>query len=172
MSGFTLATNRQIKKDISHRWKRYFIDFTLTKKYHPSILSYLSNWQTPFLFFFFYRTMVPASPGIYLFYVKPNPQIYIEQSFIMYVGYSMNLYKRYGDYLGTYKNSDEPNYYERRVMLNVWEDCLYYTFIELKNKTEKEIKEIEDKIIDSLVPCINRDFANAVIKQQVRINRI
>ncbi|MBK7649444.1 MAG: hypothetical protein IPJ20_00070 [Flammeovirgaceae bacterium] len=89
----------------------------------------------------------------------------------MYVGYSMNLFNRYGDYLTKYKNSDEPNYFERRLMLNVWEDKLYYTYLNLKGHTENKIQKIEEKIIDSLVPPINRDFANAVIKQQVRLNR-
>lgn len=171
MSGFALVTNKQIKKDVSHRWRKYFVDFTFTKKFHPSIAAHLLNWSVPQLFTAANKAHVPKLPGIYLFFVKPNPQIYPEQSYIMYVGYSMNLFKRYGDYLTTYKNSDEPNYFERRLMLNAWEDCLFYTYIELQNMSEADIQNIEEKIIDSIVPPINRDFANAKIKQQVRLNR-
>jgi hypothetical protein len=168
---FGLYTNKQIKKDRHFRWYKFFIDFTLTKKYHPKISSYISSWTTPVLFNSINRATVPNEPGIYLFFTKPDSHVYLEQSFILYVGMSMNLYSRYGDYLTTYKNSDEPNYFDRRVMLNVWEDCLYYSFIELKGKTEKEVKEIEDMIIDSIVPPINRKFAHATIKEQVRIYR-
>lgn len=171
MAGFGLYTNKQLKKDVNLRWNRYFVDFTLTSKFHSQIAAHLATWHPPFLFSTSNRINVPHSPGIYLFFVKPNLQIHAEQSFIMYVGYSMDLHTRYGDYLTTYKNSDEPNYFERRVMLNVWEDILHYTFINLNGHTKKQIESIEDKIIDSLVPPINRDFANAVIKQQVRINR-
>jgi hypothetical protein len=171
MTSFGLVTNKQIKKDINYRWRSYFIEFQLTKKYYPKVSAYIANWQTPFLFNAANRSRVPHVPGIYLFFVKPNVQMHSEQSFILYVGYSMNLYNRYGDYLTTYKNSDEPNYFERRLMLNAWEDILQYTFINLTGYSEKQIQKIEDQIIDSLVPPINRDFAHATIKQQVRLNR-
>ena len=171
MSGFGLYTNKQLKNNINLRWRQYFIDFTLSNKYHPQIAGHLATWQPPFLFNAANRINVPNQAGIYLFFIKPNVQIYPEQSFIMYVGYSMNLFNRYYDYLTTYKNSDEPNYFERRLMLNAWEDVLYYTFINLNGQTEAAIQKIEDKIIDSLVPPINRDFAHGTIKQQVRINR-
>lgn len=171
MSGFVLKSNAKIKNDRSLRWMKYFIDFTLTQKYQADLQAYSGQWVPPFLFTNTARKHVPNTPGIYLFFIKPNYQVYPEQSFIAYVGYSMNLQSRYEDYLYKYKNSDEPNYYERRLMLNVWEDCLFYTYIPLAGLTEKQIKLLEDKIIDSLVPPINRDFANAIIKQQVRLNR-
>lgn len=171
MAGFGLYTNTQIKRDKNLRWRKFFIDFTLTNKYHGSIAAHLATWVPSFPFNAANRVIVPNNPGIYLFFVKPNPIVYPEQSFVMYVGMAMNLFNRYGDYLTTYKNSDEPNYFERRIMLNVWEDQLYYTFIDLSGLTEKQIKKIEDKIIDSLVPPINRRFAHATIKQQVRLNR-
>lgn len=171
MSGFTLITNKQIKKEIDRRWFKYFVDFTMTKKSHPVIAKYISSWSLPVQFNRFNRSSIPRKPGIYLFFVKPPQQIFSEQSYILYVGYSMNLFNRYGDYLYTYKNSDEPNYFERRVMLNAYENVLFYAYLDLNNLTEVEIQEVEDHIIDSIVPPINRDFANAVIKQQVRLNR-
>jgi hypothetical protein len=171
MSGFGLYTNKQLKKRRDLRWRNCFLDFSLTNKFHPQIAPHLANWVAPFSFNAANRATVPNDPGIYLFFIKPNVQIYPEQSYIMYVGYSMNLYNRYGDYLNTYKNSDEPNHFERRLMLNAWEDELHYTYFTLVGYSLKQIQAIEDKIIDSLVPPINRDFANAIIKQQVRINR-
>jgi hypothetical protein len=171
MSGFGLYTNYQLKKRRDLRWRNYFLDFSLTNKFHPQIAAHLANWVASFSFNAANRELVPKDPGIYLFFVKPNIQMYPEQSFIMYVGYSMNLYDRYGDYLYTYKNSDEPNHFERRLMLHAWENELQYTYFTLIGYTEKQIQAIEDKIIDSLVPPINRDFAHAIIKQQVRINR-
>jgi len=171
MIGYGLITNSQIKKNINYRWKKFFIDFHFSNKFHPKLIPHISNWCPPFLFNTANRNLVPREPGIYLFFVRPDLQIFNEQSYIMYVGYSMNLYNRYGDYLTTYKNSDEPNLFDRRLMLNVWENNLYYTFINLNGLTEANIQRIEEKIIDSLVPPINRDFANAIIKQQVRLNR-
>ncbi|MCF8368072.1 MAG: hypothetical protein K9G76_03460 [Bacteroidales bacterium] len=171
MLGFGLYTNKGIKRDKKLRWRNYFIDFTLTNKYYPQLIGNINNWSNPFPFNQANRNSVPPSPGIYIFFVKPNLQIHPEQSFIMYVGYSMNLYNRYGDYLTTYKNSDEPNYFERRLMLNAWESVLQYSFLDLAGYTEKQITKLETKIIDALVPPINRDFAHATIKQQVRLNR-
>ena len=166
-----LLTNKQLKKDPSKRWFKYFIDFSLTKQDYASLSIHLNSWSKAFNFTKTNRLKVPKVPGIYLFYVKPDVQIHVEQSYILYIGYSMNLYNRYGDYLNTYKNSDEPNYIERRIMLNVWEEDLYYTFIELTKLTEVEIQAIEEKMIDATVPPVNRKFVNAVIKQQVRLYR-
>lgn len=171
MPGFALYTNKQIKKDLTFRWFKYFVDFTLTNKFHPKISTHLLKWHKPFEFNKVNRALVPKLPGIYLFFVKPKAQIFVEQSYVMYVGYSMNLWDRYYNYLHTYKNSEEPNYFERRVMLNLYEDVLFYTFIELDTLTETQIERLEEKIIDSLVPPINRDFATAIIKQQIRLNR-
>jgi hypothetical protein len=168
---FVLWDNEKIKKDINVRWRKYFIDFNLTNSIHSKIKVHL-NWASPIPFNKGNRTKIPKLPGIYLFFVKPTSRIHEEQSFILYVGYSMNLYNRYGDYLYKYSNSDEPNYIERRIMLNSWSDYLYYTYIDLNGKTESEITKIESDIIDSLVPPINRDFAHAVIKEQVRLNRL
>src|ERR1700743_146671 len=111
MPSFGLYTNAQLKKDINRRWFKYFVDFTLTDKFHPKILSHISKWHTPFEFTKANRKLVPKKPGIYLFFVKPKAHIFFEQSYIMYVGYSMNLWDRYYNYQHTYKNSDEPNYF-------------------------------------------------------------
>jgi hypothetical protein len=171
MAGLGLYTNKKIKNDRNLRWRSYFIDFHLTNKFHPKIAAHVATWQPSFQFNAENRATVPNVPGIYLFFVKPSVQVYPEQSFILYVGRSMNLYNRYGDYLTTYKNSDEPNHLERRLMLNAWEAELQYTYFTLAGYTEIQVEKIEKQIIDSLVPPINRSFANATIKQQVRINR-
>lgn len=171
MAGIGLYSNKRIRKDRGLRWRSYFVDFDLTNKYHAQVAAHIGTWQSPFHFNAANRANVPKVPGIYLFFVKPQLQIYSEQSFIMYVGRSMNLYNRYGDYLNTYKNSEEPNHFERRLMLNAWEKELQFTYFTLIGYNEKKVEKIEKKIIDSLVPPINRDFAHASIKQQVRINR-
>ncbi|MBC5991417.1 hypothetical protein [Pontibacter cellulosilyticus] len=172
MSGFSLYTNKRIKKEKSTRWLKFFIDFDFSKKNHTKLRKYISSWAPPLLFNKANRKLVPNQPGIYLFFVKPDKQLFNEQSYILYIGYSMNLWKRYGDYINKYKPSEEPNYFHRRLMLNAWEDSLYYTFLELKNHTQAEVMEIEDMLIDSMVPPINRDFTHAFIKEQVRINRM
>jgi len=107
--------------------------------------------------------------GIYIFFVKPNFQFFSEQSFIMYIGYTMNLKSRYDDYL-KYKNSDEPNLLYKRMMLNIWEETLYYSFASL-NKAREEVKQIETEMISSVVPPINKEFLDAYVKQQVDLYR-
>lgn len=81
----------------------------------------------------------------------------------------MNLHSRYGDYLNKYKKSDEINYFERRVMLNTWEDELYYTYIELPGYRRDAVAAIEEILIDCLVPPINLEFTTAYIQEQVRL---
>lgn len=170
MSGCSLYSNKRIKKEKHLRWQSFFVDFGLTMKYKADVNPYCTNWSSPFLFTKQGRQGVPKNPGIYIFFVVPSYQIHHTQSFALYVGYSMNLFNRYYDYI-CYKRSDEPNHLERRMMLNIWEDCLYYSYVSMPGMTEKDIQTTEEKIIDALVPPINRDFINATIKEQVRIYR-
>ena len=50
----------------------------------------------------------------------------------------MNLQSRYEDYL-QYQNSDNPNLLYKRIMLNIWEDYLYYSYVVI-NGDEETIK--------------------------------
>lgn len=167
---FSLYTNKYIKKDPGFRWWSFFIDFTLTNQHASSLATHLSNWSTPFIFSQKARKNVPKTPGIYIFYVQPSIQLHPAQSFVLYIGYSMNLWNRYYDYI-VYKRSEEPNYIDRRIMLNVWEKNLYYSYISLPGFTEDQVLEIEQKLYNSLVPPINRSFTQATVKEQVRLNR-
>lgn len=170
MSGYSLFSNKRIKKEKHLRWRSYFIDFGLTMRFRPDISGHCANWSQPFIFTKQGRQNVPKVPGIYIFFVVPTYQVHYTQSFTLYVGYSMNLFTRYYDYI-KYKRSDEPNHIERRMMLNIWEDCLYYSYIPMPGVTEDDVQATEGKIIDALVPPINLDFINATVKQQVRLYR-
>lgn len=82
----------------------------------------------------------------------------------------MNLWDRYYNYI-QYKKSEEPNYIERRTMLNVWEKTLYYSYIPLAGCTQAQVEDIEQKLYNALAPPVNRIFTHATTKQQVRLNR-
>lgn len=170
MSGYSLYSNRRLKKDKQFRWRSFFIDFGLTMKFQADVTAYCSNWSQPFIFTKQARQNVPEIPGIYIFFVVPSYQVHHTQSFTLYVGHSMNLFNRYYDYL-QYKKSDEPNHIERRMMLNIWEDCLHYSYIPMPGMSKSDVEATEEKIIDALVPPVNIDFINATIKQQVRLYR-
>lgn len=170
MAGISLYSNKYIKKDPHFRWKKFYIDFDLTNKYKAALSPFINSWSAPVLFYKTPRKTIPKIPGVYIFYVQPDTQLHFSQSFVLYIGYTMNLWDRYYNYI-QYKRSEEPNYIERRIMLNVWEKNLYYSYIPLPGFTQQQVEDIEKKLYDALTPPINRIFAHALIKQQVRLNR-
>lgn len=170
MAGFSLYSNKHLMWDPGFRWLRFYIDFDLTNQYQAALSPYLNSWSTPVLFATTPRKTIPKVPGVYIFFVKPDTQLHFTQSYVLYIGYSMNLWDRYYNYI-QYKKSEEPNYIERRTMLNVWKKTLYYSYIPLPGHTRAQVEEIEQKLYNALAPPINRIFTHATIKQQVRLKR-
>ena len=104
--------------------------------------------------------------GIYFFILKNNvlPEL---SSHIMYIGRAhitdnQNLRKRCREYFTKYYRS----YTERphiHAMLNNWCKNLYLYYIELEDN--KEIDEIERKLINNIVPPFNHDIPHAELRR-------
>lgn len=112
------------------------------------------------------RSKVPKVRGLYVFTVE-LPNIGIPQhGYILYVGETGNtsdatLRSRYGAYLGHLRNEDgRPAVF---YMLKNWEDALFFNFVEVPDTTI-DVKAIQDKFIDAMIPPVNKKDMKATIK--------
>jgi len=107
--------------------------------------------------------------GIYFFMLK-SPLLPNLVNKILYIGRaqitdSQNLRKRCRVYFNKYYKSefDRPHIH---TMLNVWQKHLYLYFIELDDNDE--IKDIEKKLINNIIPPFNNDIPSTEISRVKR----
>ena len=104
--------------------------------------------------------------GIYFFILK-NDVLPNLSSHIMYIGRahntkSQNLRKRCSVYFNQYykNHTKRPHIH---AMLNKWSNHLYLYFIELTDNDE--INEIEEKLINNIIPPFNHDIPHTELKR-------
>lgn len=115
---------------------------------------------------------IPRATGIYAFIVEYMGSQFPPHGYVMYIGITKrdgggNLRKRYRQYLA-----------ERRVlkrakvhyMLNKWSQHLYFHYSEV-NDSQCDIRELERRLCDALVPPCNKNDFSARIRQQVQAFR-
>lgn len=107
------------------------------------------------------RPLIPKERGIYAFTVALDPSPLPEHGYILYMGITgdeseSNLYKRYGQYLGTQKR---PRVYN---MLKRWEGDLFFSFVPIHDK-RMSLSKIENAFLSAIRPPVNeRDFEASV----------
>jgi len=102
--------------------------------------------------------------GIYLFYIRPN--ILPNSDYLVYIGRAQftagqNLKKRCRSYFQKYPN-ERPKI---NWMIREWGPHLHIRYIELTNNDT--IKDLEKRLINSLVPPFNDEIPNKTIKRAV-----
>lgn len=104
------------------------------------------------------RTSIPQKPGLYFFVLAIEPSKLPDHGYILYVGEAGHgssgntLRNRYNDYLRDQRTgSGRPRVV---YMLQEWEEDLFFHYVDLE-KAKSEIKGIEEKIINALIPPIN-----------------
>lgn len=99
-----------------------------------------------------------TAKGIYIFVVKPELGIDPEPLHLMYVGKveaSNTFHKRFYDYVGAIGKKDKRR--NIQLLTNLWPGKTYVYVYEL-GVSDAEIVEIEDNLIDTIVPPMNNRF--------------
>jgi hypothetical protein len=101
-------------------------------------------------------TVTDGTPGIYLFVLKPLPEIFSEYSMILYVGISEEgLIERLNKGYRTPSMVKQRPHVQRMIL--DYGDYLYWYYSPLIGKTNAELKEIESNLIGYFCdPPINR----------------
>lgn len=105
------------------------------------------------------RNEIPESPGIYLFMIHPDNGSNLFICYPMYVGETKDgssnrgLRVRYKEYLRYAKiHNSRPQIFE---LLNTYRGHIKFTYSELSDKTNEEIKEAEQKLMGAFKPPYN-----------------
>lgn len=103
------------------------------------------------------RSVIPKSPGVYVFIVMPNLFNLPQVSGLLYVGKASNLYNRIGAYVSEVNSrrslSKRPHIWR---MLNVWNGHLHYFYT--ITTTVAEAEELEEHMLSALIPYFNKEF--------------
>lgn len=98
------------------------------------------------------RSKLPKEPGVYAFLIQPNVAPVLNASYLVYVGETKSLHRRFGDYL-----REEAGLGNARIQLySLFKYFKGYILFAYATLPEAERKEAEDELIKALTPPINR----------------
>jgi len=112
------------------------------------------------------HALVSLHRGVYCFVVQPVVKGFFETRYLFYLGKTnRTLRKRYSEYLDNQQGKGKPRskVYE---MLKLYKDYLHFYYAELN--TEKEVDEVEEKLLNTFVPHINTQIPNAKISPELK----
>jgi hypothetical protein len=96
---------------------------------------------------------VPPKAGIYTLLVQPGVAAHPHCSFLLYVGQTKSLLKRFGQYLTTEKKATgRPKIFR---LLNRYDGYIWFCFSQVP---ENDLDLVEDSLIEAYVPHCNDDF--------------
>lgn len=102
------------------------------------------------------KVSVPDKPGIYAFLVQPGVAPNLNASYLAYVGETeRSLRVRFGEYLR--EAVDPAGRPKVQMWLQMYDGYIYFTCAELSSPVE-----VEQKLIDALMPPANSDFSAEV----------
>lgn len=100
-------------------------------------------------------------PGIYAFAISHTNQTLPENCYILYIGISSSLHRRYKEYLNTSIIKQRSNICR---MISTWHSVLQFYFAPITDKNIK-LKEIEEEMNDALGPFFSiNDYSSEVRK--------
>lgn len=103
------------------------------------------------------REFIPKKSGVYAFSIEVQGDFLPTTSYVLYIGRAGDeksentLYKRYYDYIRTFRVNDRPRVYE---MLKFWQGNLAYYYAPIDDNNI--IAETEKTLINILIPPVNR----------------
>ncbi len=121
-------------------WKRKWQEFT------PLIVY---NWQLVKLSVA-EQGNIPDSPGIYSLLIQPGIATHPGCSYLMYIGKSVSLRKRFSNYLHSEKReTGRPKVFR---FLNMYPDNVWFCFTGV---SADQLKNVEDVLLETLIPPAN-----------------
>jgi excinuclease UvrABC nuclease subunit len=167
----SITTNDQILAQVHIRHKRFNLNFDLMQSIKPkSSLTSSLKWNK-IKFLKGNKNILPETPGIYMFILRPYLAglCQFSSDFILYIGQTKNLRSRYLDYF-QYKNSIKAADQDKRTMIVIWENHLYFYYHSLPTNTSKtELDDLEYDLIDSVIPPFNARFRSENVKSYLKM---
>jgi hypothetical protein len=106
-----------------------------------------------------YRRKIPNTSGIYTLIVKPNIAQHPACSYLMYLGKTISLQRRFGEYLNEQKRVDgRPKIYR---LLNKYVDHVFFCFTLV---SDESLDVIEEALLTAFIPPANDRFPAEVSK--------
>jgi len=117
-------------------------------------------------------THVPEATGIYAFVVECPGSQFPPHGYVMYIGITKrdgggNLRKRYKQYFTEKRVLKRPKVH---YMLNKWPQHLYFHYSEVPDR-QWDIRDLEQRLCDALIPPFNQNDFSAKIRKRVRAFR-
>jgi hypothetical protein len=147
----TTAAEKLIRERVADAGYRYSVLLLQSQweSFTKNDLLPQTNWEEAF-FNSQNRKRIPTTAGIYAFAARPKVAAHNDHVYMMYVGKTKNLRKRFGQYLQEKKNPRRSR--EITFFLNEYESCLWFTY---KQVAEQYHAEIELPLIRAMWPLVN-----------------
>lgn len=97
------------------------------------------------------KRTIPTTPGVYAFVIKRYVADHPEHSYVMYIGSTDNLRRRFGDYLR--ERVAGENREDVIWLLNTYKRVLSFTY---SSVAAADYEEMEEKLYTAIWPPINR----------------
>jgi len=95
---------------------------------------------------------LPEESGIYTLLVQPGIAEHPACSYLMYVGQTTNINRRFNDYLTTEKKTRKrPNIFR---LLNIFDNKIWFCFTKVPRE---QLTDYEDTIMNAYIPPVNDD---------------
>lgn len=149
-----------LNSDIVYNIKNYVLNINLWRKLSAQTQKHLKK-VSPKKYPFdgnIQSSLSKTAKGIYIFAVEPDLKIIPEISHLLYIGKvegSNNFHQRFYDYVGAIGHKDKRR--NIQILTNLWPGKTWVYVYEL-TLTDKQIVEIEDNLLDSIVPPLNNKF--------------
>ena len=160
----SILTEDQIRNKFEYRWPRLCLDQRFWELEQVSPVNPVDDWREVKFNYdnFNALDMLDGQQGIYMFIAKPEAVLTDYHSYIVYVGETSNLKNRFRSYF-RYRSSKHPSDQKKRRMILVWEDCLYFNYIQTNFESTQLRRELEYDLIDKIAPPINDDFRSEIL---------
>jgi len=109
---------------------------------------------------------IPDSKGVYCFVLKPYIPEFIETRYLFYIGQTTRtLRKRFYEYLNEFKGVGKVR---NKIynLLNRYNEYIYFYYTVIND--EDQIKIVENKLLNALVPPVNSEIPKAQVKPEYK----
>lgn len=167
-------SNDEILAAIHHRHPRICLNLDLMRQIPINFPNHTNLQWNQINFSRTNQSSLNESQGIYIFSVNaydvtPAPS-FLGGHIILYIGQTVNLRQRFGQYLG-YRNSKKTADQQKRVMTLIWGNDLMFNYAETDYLTQEQLDDLEYDLIDSIQPPFCYKYRSELIQGYRSINR-
>lgn len=102
------------------------------------------------------RQLIPDVSGIYALVLKPGIANHHFVSYLMYIGQTTSLKRRFGDYLSECSNPDRMKVFK---MIRLYSNLLWFYYASVP---AEQLTPVEDSLLETYIPPINSRFPTTI----------